>query len=69
MSRLAAANLRCVNCGRLIEVCACCGQDDCPPPICDRCLKDYILKTIRSRHVGSGASTSEGAEVPSSAFS
>lgn len=53
--------LRCVNCGRVIEVCACCDERDCPPPTCDRCLTNAILKTIRREFVHPGASLSEEA--------
>jgi hypothetical protein len=68
MSTPAAGALRCVNCGRVIDACACCDQRDCPPPTCDRCLKEAILKTIRVQYAGSGASMSEGGEVSIPAF-
>jgi hypothetical protein len=60
MSTPATPTLKCVNCGRVIDVCACCDARDCPPPTCDRCLSEAILKTIRPQYAGSGASMAEG---------
>ena len=68
MNKPASSTLKCVNCGRLIDVCACCDQRDCPPPICDRCLTEALLKTIRPQFAGSGASISEGGEPSTSAL-
>jgi hypothetical protein len=66
MSNATGQLLRCVNCGRAIEVCACCDERNCPPPTCGRCLTNAILKTIRSRYVYPGASLiDEGADAPS----
>jgi len=66
MSKTAKQLLRCVNCGRAIEVCACCDERDCPPPTCYRCLTTAILKTIRPQYVHPGASMiEEGAGEPS----
>jgi hypothetical protein len=59
MTNPAGHVLRCVNCGRATEVCACCDENDCPPPTCGRCLSDAILKTIRPEYVHSGASLIE----------
>jgi hypothetical protein len=52
--------LKCSECGRIIESCACCDERDCPPPICDRHLTEAQLKSIRPSFVHRGASmTSE----------
>jgi len=69
MSTPSPPTLTCMNCGRAIAVCACCDQRDCPPPTCDRCLSEAVLKTIRPQFAGSGASISEGWEVSSLALS
>src|SRR5215470_2896740 len=60
MSKTSTGILRCTSCGRAIEACACCDERDCPPPICDRCLTEAILKTIRPQYVHRGASLTEG---------
>ncbi len=66
MSKPAGQVLRCLNCDRAIEVCAGCDERDCPPPTCDRCLTNAILKTIRPQYVHPGASLiEEGAHEPS----
>ncbi len=58
------AILKCTVCGRAIESCACCDERDCPPPICDRCLTEAILKSTRRLYVHRGASmTVEPAEL------
>jgi hypothetical protein len=55
-----------VNCGREVELCACCDERDCPPPTCERCLTNTMLKTIRPQYVHPGASLiEEGADEPS----
>ena len=51
--------LRCTVCSRAIEVCECCDQPDCPPPICERDLTEAILRSIRSLYVHRGASLTE----------
>jgi NAD-dependent SIR2 family protein deacetylase len=61
MSEPAGQVLRCVNCGRAIEGCACCDERDCPPPTCDRCLTTAFLRTIRPQYVHHGASLIEDA--------
>jgi hypothetical protein len=67
MSNPTAPTLKCVNCGRVIEACACCDELECPPPTCDRCLTEAILRTMRSQYLSRGASMSEDRPVASSA--
>jgi hypothetical protein len=62
MSTPASQVLRCVNCGRAIEVCACCDERDCPPPTCDRCLTQSLLKGVRGLYVHPGASMTDEAD-------
>ena len=59
MSKPADQQLRCVSCGRAIEVCACCDERDCQPAICERCLTTAMLKAIRRQYVHPGASLIE----------
>jgi hypothetical protein len=60
------APLRCTTCIRPIEACACCDEQDCPPPICDRCLTEALLKAMRPEYVHRGASwTLEGSGLTS----
>ena len=49
---------RCVRCGRLIEFCACCGEPDCPPPLCGPCLRDVMASAMRRVYMHGGASLS-----------
>jgi len=51
--------LKCTNCDRVIEVCACCDERDCRPATCDRCLTEALLKAMRHAYVHRGASISE----------
>lgn len=48
--------LKCTECGRSIEACACCDERDCRSPICDRGLTETLLKSVRHLYVHSGAS-------------
>lgn len=52
----APAILRCTNCHRPIEACACCDELDCPPPICNGCLTVAVIMSIRPEYVHRGAS-------------
>src|SRR5262249_39706737 len=54
-----STRVRCTECGRTIEACACCDAVDCPPPICDRDLTEPLLRSMRSRYFHRGASLSE----------
>ena len=55
--------INCTQCRRPIEECACCNELDCPPPICDHCLTEALLRSIRPQFVHRGASmTSEESE-------
>lgn len=46
----------CSLCGRAIEVCACCDEPDCPPPLCDACLREVMGKAMRRVYLHGGAS-------------
>ncbi len=49
--------IRCVRCGRVIENCACCGEPDCPPPLCGPCLRDLMATELgRLDYMHGGAS-------------
>ena len=52
----AKKELRCSLCGRTIEVCACCDEPDCPPPLCDVCLREVMGKAMRRVYLHGGAS-------------
>ena len=59
MSAKPHKELRCTRCGRAIDPCACCDERDCPPPLCNQCLTELLVKSVRPQHVHSGASLSE----------
>lgn len=50
------AEPRCSLCGRPIEVCACCDEPDCPPPLCDVCLREVMGTAMRRVYLHGGAS-------------
>ena len=56
MSSVPTKSLKCSRCGRAIEVCACCDERDCPPPICYICMSQDLTKSRRRLYVHSGAS-------------
>lgn len=50
--------LRCVRCGRSVELCACCGEPDCDPPLCGPCLRDLVAADLgRPEYLRGGASS------------
>lgn len=51
--------LRCSLCGRPIEVCACCDEPDCPPPLCDVCLREVMGAAMRRVYLHGGASVAQ----------
>ncbi len=61
MSDATTRVLRCTECSRTIESCACCDERDCPPPICYRHLTEALLKSMRHLYVHPGASMTEEA--------
>lgn len=48
------ATIRCVVCGRGIEVCTCCHGDDCPEPICLPDLQVSLGSSARQPHEHGG---------------
>lgn len=49
--------LRCVRCGRTVELCACCDEPDCDPPLCGPCLRDLVAADLgRLEYLHGGAS-------------
>ncbi len=49
-----SALLRCMRCGRGIELCAFCERDDCGHVICYRCLRLELRQSIAQPHTHGG---------------
>jgi hypothetical protein len=65
MNQTPATDLKCTVCGQTIESCACCDERDWPPPICDRCVTEALMKSVRTHYVGLGVSMSaEAGQLP-----
>lgn len=47
MSTAAVKTLKCTKCARTIESCACCDEQDCPPPTCYTSLSEDLAKWMR----------------------
>jgi len=48
------SQLKCTECGKSIEVCACCDDPDCEPAICYACLRVAVGQAIPQPHAHGG---------------
>ncbi|HEX9376264.1 MAG TPA: hypothetical protein VGB19_08510 [Actinomycetota bacterium] len=46
--------VRCVACGRAIECCAFCDEDDCGTATCDRCIRIELREALPVPHLHGG---------------
>ena len=63
MSMQPKQEFKCARCGRRVELCACCGEPDCDPPLCGPCLRDLVAADVGHReYLRGGASAAVGVE-------